>query len=172
MVFNVKIDEPCLIAEKQIWSYVSEWSEKLIINSDTEYREYRVQNHTKGRGTKLHEEFENFNWLIWYHGKLYTIDVAQRYCWDNENSELFEDIDGTQEQLMFLIEHMNEQTFWLGLIKTEGSFKTRDGVSKDDKIFWDIWAGEPSNTLAEVQLFVYIRDDWENKFPYLTHDFV
>ena len=166
--------DPCKVVHKQYWPDCSQWSKIVTFESISEFREYRARNCSHGRGKNIQEELFNVKWYTFINNKFLEFDAARDFCQNQENGDLFGDIDGSTVQLMFLINKIGPtKSFWIGLVKRDGLFRNLFGVPKDDNIFWDTVQSQPSFYENELYLFVRCSTDQRcdgDRFPNVYHD--
>ena len=147
--------DPCKVVHKQYWPDCSQWSEIVTFESTSEFREYRARNCSHGRGKNVQEQLFNVKWYTFKNNQFLKFEEAREFCRNQENGDIFGDIDGSEDQLMFLINKIGPtKSFWIGVVKTDGFFRNSIGVPKDEYIFWDITDRQPSGSPGELYLLV------------------
>ena len=148
----------CQISSKRVdgeWT-IWEHTEDRIEDSSTEFknvsiftREMRIlEAHGGEEGNDSRTKKDVVTYHIKFVKKYLSVWDARANC-ENLQGELFEDLDGTQEQLDWLFEKMEGELFWLG-INTEDHkvWKTfGDEVISEDKLLW--LPGQPNNYKGE-----------------------
>ena len=104
-------------------------------------------------------------WIHWVNVEK-TWDDARANCINNYAGDLFDNINGTREQLDFMFEKLNRRSFWLGVTYdvTAAQWKKLDGSVVPQEFLITDW-GQPLNGAAgEIALYARV---YNNVFGYL-----
>ena len=117
---------------------------------EREIREQLLRAAHGGIGVNLDERISKL--LLFVH-QAETWDDAQEYC-KQKGGNLFSDVDGTTDQLDFLLEKMNRKNHWLGIYTEDHQEWMK--VSRRDTIPAEklIWGKDQPNNIGGSQLYV------------------
>ena len=135
-----------------------------VIDTPTEWKksvQYEVtENFHGGKNDCTSELIEE--WFVWVATEM-DFTAAKDHC-ESIGGQLFGDVNGTDEQLGFLFEKQNRQSFWLG-ITDEHSPDVYKSLSGNDVTSYIRWAGpeigfdEPSRGPDEIYVCFVVESN-------------
>ena len=142
----------CQISLKRVDREWTQWSQTdETVDTRAEYREIKIfereitvlEAHGGKTGDDTRNRYtETLYWLTFVK-QLMNFSDAKANC-ESNNGHLFYDVDGTAEQLNWLFEKMDRQTYWLGIYTKDFiDWISLDGEVLNSKLQWK--AGQPNN---------------------------
>ena len=130
----------CQINQKRVDRKWSSW-ERIKVDNSTDYiisdRREMIKDYAHGGEVGSDDKKRVHQWLRWVRVDK-SWPVAKQNCQDL-GGKLFSNVNGTKEQLEFLIEKLDISVHWLGIYREMDStaWITTDGVTVSaDELFW------------------------------------
>ena len=138
----------CQISSKRVdrgeWTNWEQTGNR-VENSSNEFKNFDIftrqsislDAHGGRNGSDERTWYETLTYHVIFVKNIMSVWEAKANC-ENLHGELFEDLDGTQEQLDWLFEKMEGELFWLGIYTEDHEvWKTfEDEVISEDKLLW------------------------------------
>ena len=161
----------CRINKKRIDGEWASWEKELIIDNSTEYLKMGSRQATEVFAhPEITREQKVFEWFRWIKQEMHFFE-AKNYC-EQIGGKMFSNVDGTESQLEFFGEKLDNASHWLGIFTDDHVvWKSVDGIQIDDSLL--IWNPGQPNNMDNNQFYVvnyppiYLEDMADNRYWFL-----